>query len=186
VTEALYADAGRVLESWTPPDAAAAATRDEMLALLTAGPRVLSRDGSPDHFTASALIVDPVSGRVLLCLHRRIRRWVQMGGHCEPEDTTIAGAALREATEESGLADLRLLPEPIGVDIHPVRCSAGQSRHFDIRYVAVAPPGAQPRVSPESADLAWFPYDQLPEPLAHATATLIEPALALLSRTPAL
>lgn len=184
VMEALHADATRTLEGWTPPDAAAAATRDEMLALLAAGPPVLHRDGSPDHFTASALILDPDEGRVLLCLHRRFGRWVQMGGHCEPEDDTLAGAALREATEESGIADLWLLPEPIGVDIHPVRCSAGPSRHFDVRYGAVAPPGAEPRISPESADLAWFPYDALPEPIAPATATLIEPALGLLRRMP--
>ena len=40
---------------------------------------------------------------MLLTLHRKVGRWLQLGGHCEPADTTLAGAALREATEESGL-----------------------------------------------------------------------------------
>jgi len=181
---ALHADAVRVLSSWPPPDAAASWVRDEMLALLGNGPRVLRRDGSPDHFTASTLVLDASLDRVLLCLHRRVQRWVQLGGHCEPTDTTLAQAALREATEESGIAGLHLLPEPIGVDIHPVHCSAGPSRHFDVRYVAVAPPGAQPAISAESAALDWFDRDDLPQPLAHATAILVAPALAAVTRTP--
>lgn len=184
MTDALHADALQVLSSWSPPDPAATAVRDQMLALLAAGPQVLRRDGSPDHFTASTLVLDADLERVLLCLHRRVKRWVQLGGHCEAGDATLAGTALREATEESGIAGLRLRQEPIGVDIHPVRCSAGPSRHFDVRYVAVAPPGAQPALSAESTALSWFTPDQLPEPLAHATAGLVAPALAAVTCTP--
>lgn len=182
--ESLFVDARRVLSAFPPPDAEAAAARDDMLRLLDAGPRVLSRHGGPDHVTASALVIDPVSERVLLCLHGRMHRWVQMGGHCEPEDETLAGAARREAIEESGIPDLWVVPEPIGLDIHPVNCKSGPSRHFDVRFAAVARPGAREQVSDESADLAWFPYDDLPSPLAHATAPLIPAALEALRRTP--
>jgi len=182
--ESLFVDARRVLSDFPPPDAEAAATRDRMLRLLDDGPRVLSRLGGPDHFTASALVVDPVGQRVLLCLHGRMHRWVQMGGHLEPEDETLAGGALREAVEESGISDLWLVPEPIGLDIHSVNCKSGPSRHFDVRFAAVAPPGAREQVSDESADLGWFPYDDLPSPLAHATAPLVPAALEALRRTP--
>ena len=56
---------------------------------------------------------------VLLTLHPRVGRWVQLGGHCEPEDPTIAAAALREATEESGIAGLQIDPDPVHLDVHP-------------------------------------------------------------------
>jgi len=179
----LHADAQRLLERWTPPDADAAATRVRMLALLDLGPRVMLPDGHVDHFTASTLVLDSAGERVLLCLHRRLGRWVQLGGHCEPGDANLAAAALREATEESGIGGLRMLTEPIGLDVHEVHCSAGPSRHFDVRFVAVAPPTAEPRRSAEPADLAWFPVEALPTPLAPATAELVPPALAALAQT---
>ncbi|MBX6724238.1 MAG: NUDIX domain-containing protein, partial [Dactylosporangium sp.] len=119
----LHADARRLLERWAPPDADAAASRDQMLQLLDVGPHVMLRDGHADHFTASTLVLDSAGERVLLCLHGRLSRWVQLGGHCEPGDRTLAAVARREATEESGITGLRMLAEPIGLDIHEVHCS---------------------------------------------------------------
>jgi 8-oxo-dGTP pyrophosphatase MutT (NUDIX family) len=129
------------------------------------------------HLTASALVVDPARNRILLCLHGRIGKWVQMGGHCEPGDATVAGAALREASEESGIDGLVISTEPIGLDAHPVHCRFGPSVHYDVRYAVLAPPGAEPVCSAESKDLAWFPPDALPQPLADGVVSLIEPAL---------
>lgn len=174
----LYADAVAVLSGWAPPNPAEAAARDRTLALLRAGPVALTRQHRPGHVTASALVVDAVAGRVLLCLHGRFRRWVQLGGHCEPGDRSLAGAALREATEESGIPGLVLHPEPIGLDIHQVATCRDGAAHHDIRYAALAPPGAVERVSPESHALGWFRPDELPSPLAPATAPLVAPALA--------
>ena len=170
----LYDDALKTVEAWTVVDP----VREQFLELLAQGPETVWREHKGAHLTASALVVDASGERVLLCLHGRIGRWVQLGGHCEPGDVTVAGTALREATEESGIAGLALDPTPIHLDIHPVVCSGGPSLHYDVRYVAVAPPGAVGTVSAESAALGWFAPDALPEPLAHAVTPLIEPALA--------
>jgi 8-oxo-dGTP pyrophosphatase MutT (NUDIX family) len=175
----LYADAVAVVTRWSPPDRVAGAARDRTLDLLLAGPAAVTRAHRPGHLTASALVVDADATRVLLCLHGRFRRWVQLGGHCEPGDPDLAAAALREATEESGIDGLTVHPDPIDLNIHPVTCDGGPSLHYDVRFVAVAPQGAVARRSPESLALGWFAPDALPQPLAPATAELVAPALAV-------
>ncbi|MCH0541329.1 NUDIX hydrolase [Streptomyces sp. MUM 203J] len=128
------------------------------------------------HLTASALVVDPERDRVLLTLHRKMRMWLQMGGHCEPEDTTLAGAALREATEESGIPGLTLLPGgPVRLDRHETPCAW----HLDVQYAAVAPPGAVEAISDESLDLRWFAYDEV---AAVADASVVRLVRATLAR----
>jgi 8-oxo-dGTP pyrophosphatase MutT (NUDIX family) len=169
----LHADALTIL-SGLPPETP---LRQRFLDLLATGPESVLPHAAGPHLTASALVVDPERGKVLLCLHGRVHKWVQMGGHCEPGDPTLAAAALREAREESGIAGLRVSAAPIGLDVHPVRCRYGPSEHFDVRYAVLAPPGARETCSAESTALGWFAPDALPTPLAHATEPLVAPAL---------
>ena len=182
---ALFDDAVATLSRWEATSEPADLARKRTLELLAAGPAAMTREHRPGHVTASALIVDE-QRRVLLCLHGRLNMWMQVGGHCEPGDGTLAAAALREATEESGLAGLRLDPDPIDVDIHPVRCApaagapAGPTHHYDVRFLAVCPPGAVERISDESADLGWFTADTLPSPLADGVVQQLAPAFARL------
>ncbi|MFF1489793.1 NUDIX hydrolase [Streptomyces sp. NPDC058319] len=125
---------------------------------LAAHPDGLWKACGDGHITASALVVDPEHGRVLLTLHKKLRMWLQMGGHCEPEDATLAQAALREGTEESGIPGLSLLPGgPVQLDRHLTPCAW----HLDVQYAAVAPPGAVEAISDESLDLRWFAYEEV-------------------------
>jgi 8-oxo-dGTP pyrophosphatase MutT (NUDIX family) len=135
----------------------------------------LSRECHPDHITASTLVVSEDRKKVLLNLHRKFEIWVQFGGHCEPHDTTLAGAALREAVEESGIDGLRLVGAvPVQLSTHEVLCGPVRpSHHLDVRYVAVAPAAASTAVSDESLDVAWFARNALPGGVEHPLRELI-------------
>lgn len=131
------------------------------------------------HVTASALVVDPARGRVLLTLHKKLRMWLQMGGHCEPGDTTLAGAALREATEESGIPGLTLLAGgPVRLDRHPIPGPCTQ--HLDVQYAALAPADATEAISDESLDLRWFAYDEVADVADESVVRLVEATRARL------
>lgn len=165
----LHADALALLSDWSAPDAGQEELRERYVAQLHADPDALRREGRPDHLTASTLVLSADSERVLLTLHAKARRWFQLGGHCEEVDPNLAAAALREATEESGLAGLRLDPVPVQLSAHPVPFCGGPPErpvhHLDVRFVAVAG-DEQHALSEESLDLRWWPVDALPDPEA--------------------
>ncbi|MFI6049435.1 NUDIX hydrolase [Streptomyces violascens] len=134
--------------------------RQAYLDHLAAHPDGMWKACEAGHLTASALVIDPEQGRVLLTLHKKLNMWLQMGGHCEPGDATMAAAALREAEEESGVAGLTLLAGgPVRLDRHPI--PAPCHWHLDVQYAALAPAGAVEAISDESLDLRWFGYDEV-------------------------
>jgi 8-oxo-dGTP pyrophosphatase MutT (NUDIX family) len=118
----------------------------------------------PLHVTASAVIVYPDSGELLLRWHQRQQAWLQVGGHGDPGETSALAIALREAREETGLADLVPWPDPELRHVAIVAVPAGRGEpaheHADLRYfLATRDPGA---VRPESpgAPLRWLTVDE--------------------------
>ncbi|MGC0374994.1 NUDIX hydrolase [Streptomyces sp. SAI-229] len=147
--------------------------RQTYLDHLAAHPDGMWKACTDGHITASGLVIDPERGRVLLTLHRKLRMWLQMGGHCEPGDVSLAAAALREATEESGIAGLTLVPGgPVRLDRHHTPCAW----HLDVQYAALAPSGAVEAISDESLDLRWFPYDEVADVADTSVTRLVEAA----------
>ena len=153
----------KMLRSWRPPGADQDQLRSAYLEHLARHPDGWSRGCSGAHLTASSLICLPHRGLVLLTLHAKIGRWLQTGGHIEPADSGLLAAALREASEESGLAGLTLNPTPLLLSRHEVKCGTVRPTfHLDVQFLVIAAESIMPAFGPESLDLRWFDYDRLP------------------------
>ncbi|MEU7040421.1 NUDIX hydrolase [Streptomyces varsoviensis] len=174
----LHENAARVLDEWPAPDPAQQELRLAYLDHLSARPDGMWKACPDAHLTASALVIDPAGARVLLTLHRKLKMWLQMGGHCEPRDATLEEAALREAREESGIeSGLTLLPGgPVLLDRHSTPCAW----HLDVQYAALAPAEAVEAISDESLDLRWFPYEEVPTVADASVVRLMERTRTLL------
>ncbi|MFK8910002.1 NUDIX hydrolase [Streptomyces sp. YS-3] len=171
----LYEDAVLVLKTYEDQPE----LRRTYLDHLSAHPDGMWKACEAGHLTASALVMAPERGQVLLTLHRKLNMWLQMGGHCEPQDVSLTAAALREATEESGVAGLTLLPGgPVRLDRHPIPSPCNW--HLDVQYAALAPAGAVEAISDESLDLRWFGYDEVARVADESVVRLMEAARARL------
>lgn len=151
------AAARAIVEAFDPPTERQAAERQRILDFLDAHPLdAHCRTCLAGHLTAGGLLLDAAEERALLTHHKKLNRWLQLGGHVDGDANLLAGA-VREAQEESGIAALEVCPVPVDLDVHsiPARGEEPEHLHLDVRYLFRAPRGAQEIVSEESHDLRW-------------------------------
>ena len=114
----------------------------------------------PLHVTASAVIVHPETARVLLRWHQRQQAWLQVGGHGDPGESDPLAIALREAAEETGLADLTPWPDAHLRHLVIVGVPAGKGepahKHADLRYFMATHTPEAARAENENASLRWL------------------------------
>lgn len=184
----LHDNCVEVLTDWRAPDSDQELLRTQYLNFLGGGPSTVFREHRIGHITASALVMDHNREHVLLTLHPKVGRWLQLGGHLEPEDVSLRAAATREVHEECGLVDGVCSVTPLNLDRHPVPCGRGpvgensmgersMSEHWDIQYLYTVPRVVSAVMSDESDDLRWFALGDLPE-LDASVLTLISRARA--------
>lgn len=165
----------KLLSMHRPTDAQESADLARLTAAAAGLADPFSRNQWPEHFTASAVIVDPAGERVCLILHARLQRWLQPGGHCEPHDEgDLLKAAMREATEETGLTvqPYRGLRAPLDVDAHLIPAKKGEPdhHHLDVRFLLEALDPAQLNRDPtETAGAQWVTFEQA-QHIAHEPA----------------
>ncbi len=173
------------LARYVPGDEAEAASLAKIRDLLTRAPDPFTRKQT-EHITASAVVARPDGSAFLLVHHRRLDRWLQPGGHIEPEDESTLAAALREAREETGIASFRA---PLGdrildLDVHPIPAFPDRPPHvhFDLRYVATTLGDPPPHPSDEVLAARWFGLPETPAAGVDASlARALKKAEALLA-----
>ena len=125
-----------------------------------------SRRSLPGHVTVNAVLLDP-QNRVLHIHHLALDRWLTPGGHCEPEDSSLTGAVLRELQEETGIApeSVQPVPEfagrPIDIDVHAIPANGAKGEpghwHYDFRFVFRTGVEVGRLQAEEVTDAAWLP-----------------------------
>ncbi len=129
----------------------------ETIKFVKANEDCFKRELEIGHITGSAWIIDNSHQFVLLTHHRKLDKWFQPGGHCDG-DVDVLNVAMKEAIEETGLADIKVLSFDIfDVDIHeiPARKDIAAHFHYDIRFLFEADKNIPLVISEESNDLAW-------------------------------
>lgn len=186
----LREDARAALSAWEPPTSRQEMLRRLYLAHVDAHDDAMLRSCSPDHLTASSLIVR--DREALLVFHGKARKWLQTGGHCEPDDPSLAEAALREAREESGIVGLTVDPVPLQLSRHHVPfcggtdANPGGGHHLDVQFLVLAPSGAEVSLTAQDDEVRWFPLDPAaaPDPTDQDVRDLIAAASSRLRESP--
>ena len=156
----------------------------EMLVLAEEPGDVLSRyHYTPGHFTASGFVTSVNRDLLLLVFHERLGRWLQPGGHIEPEDVDLWVAVRREITEETGLRRLAAIGDgAFDLDVHDIPAAQGEPahRHYDVRFLFAAEGDAF--AGDGIRDVAWVPIDEVSD---FATdRSLLRAASKLVAGTP--
>lgn len=171
-----------LLAAYRPFDDAEKVHRDRMIALAHIADDPFSRAHfDPGHFTASAFILSPDGRSLLLIHHSKLHRWLQPGGHVEPEDSDLITAARREIVEEVGMTSPALAFDGVfDLDIHviPARKQDPQHEHFDVRFLFRAD-DLNATAGSDAKDCRWVPIVEVTESLTDAS---VMRALAKLKR----
>lgn len=154
------------LELYQPTSPEEEFFKRQMLCLLQYNPQSFERSCTPGHFTASALILSKCRQKILLLKHRKLKLWLQPGGHCDGEQNTLI-VALKEVQEETGLRNCKIIKKGIfDLDMHMIPPYQDQKAHyhFDIRYILEnQDEDCAVRANNESDDIRWFNiYSELP------------------------
>lgn len=129
----------------------------KVLDFVLSTPDCFERRHPAGHITGSAWLLNPAGDKALMTQHRKLKRWLQPGGHADGQSDTLA-VALREAEEESGICGITAVSDDIfDIDVHLIPARPGEAAHYhyDIRYLLRAPHEACV-VSDESDALAWW------------------------------
>ena len=151
-----------LLSSYIPSREEELGTLSRFCTFVSENSHCFARDLKQGHVTGSAWIIDKTRSYALFTHHRKLNKWLQLGGHADG-DCDIFAVALKEAKEESGLQNITALSREIfDIDIHLVQDRThGEHYHYDVRFLFEADRTEQLVISHESKELKWMPLDEI-------------------------
>jgi 8-oxo-dGTP pyrophosphatase MutT (NUDIX family) len=149
------------LASHQPEDDREVRHLDTMLRMLDTRGEFRRDRFDPGHFTASAFVVSPGGSSLLLVYHTKLEKWLQPGGHIEPDDADLVCAARREAAEETGIDDMELVGL-LDLDVHhfPARGGEPAHDHLDVRFAFCAGT-MKTKAGNGTTKVRWFPLHEV-------------------------
>ena len=158
-SQALLEDLG----TYTPADGPERRSLERIVRFVETSADPFGRANAEGHITGSAVVAREDGSAFLLVRHRKLDRWLQPGGHCDPDDGGVLGTALREAEEETGVGDLvpALSGRPLDVDVHPIPAKGTEPPHlhYDVRYLVTSGAEKAQAAATEVSDAGWFALD---------------------------
>ena len=180
------------VETFIPCNEQEMRDKELLLRWINSGVDILTRANAVAHLTASAWVMSPDRKHVLMAYHNLYNSWAWLGGHADGDPDLLA-VALREATEESGVQNVRPLSTEIAsLDILPVWGHTKRGKyvashqHLNVTYLLVADESDALTIrAEENSGVAWLPADRLLEltnewEMDHVYLKLLERAKALL------
>lgn len=156
----------QALERYAPFDDQEESEKQMVLELLAETDMAFSRDYLKGHITGSSFVVNNTLDKTFLILHNKYDIWLQPGGHCDG-DPVVHQTALRETEEETGLRQLKLVPEIFDISVHDIGEAMKKGKlepahkHYDIRYMIVANEDEKPSLQEEEVSGGrWFTLDE--------------------------
>jgi 8-oxo-dGTP pyrophosphatase MutT (NUDIX family) len=165
-------DLENILKSLTPFDEKEKEDIDFIISRIRTTPDILQETCVEGHVTGSALLLDVSSGKFLLHFHKKVKKWLQFGGHMDGE-LNPADTALREVKEESGIENIYFFPSkndvtPIDIEIQqiPEYNAKPAHLHYDFRFLIATDTPEQLNTGLEnvSNEFAWISIEDIDDP----------------------
>ncbi len=157
-----------IIQEYNPYNEQEKSDKETMLLYIDTFDDVLTRENKIGHFTASAWIVNKARDKVLLIYHKIYNSWAWTGGHADGDDN-FCSVALKEAKEETGLANLTLLNNNIfSIEILPVMPHVkngnfvGGHLHLNVTYLFLANENDELKINErETNGVKWFSIKEI-------------------------
>lgn len=132
------------------------------------GDNIYTRNNLIGHVTVSAFVVNQKRDSVLMAYHLIYDSWAWLGGHADGDKNLLAAAA-REAREEAGISNLRVLKDvPVDIDVGTVLFHLKKGKavsahlHYNLTYVFEADENEHLHLkADENAGVKWIKFENI-------------------------